>query len=145
MKLRGYLGVSLMIGLTAWLPFLLIIMLIGMYIINYSLRAAFINSFIPSLFIALAYGFILGVFYRVGTVKIKLNENKDALEKLVLEMSKFGYHPDNQVKNVITFTPNIYAGKAAGNISVIIKDDELVLTGPKYHIRKICKILKCQL
>jgi hypothetical protein len=143
MKLRGYLGVSIMISLTAWLPFMALIILIWMYVINYSLREAFLDSFIPSLFIAMAYGFIMGLFYRVGTVKIKLNENKDALDKLVLEMSKFGYHPDNQVKNVITFTPNIYAGKAAGNISVILKEDEIVLTGPMYHIRRICKKMKC--
>lgn len=143
MKLRGYLGVSIMIGLTAWLPFLLIIMLIGVYTTECSLKIAFLNSFIPALFIALVYGFMLGVFYRVGSATIKLKENTDAMEKLVLEMSKLGYHPHNQIKNVVTFTPNIYAGKAAGNISVILKENELVLTGPKYHIRKICRRLKC--
>jgi len=137
MKLRGYLGVSVMIGLTAWLPFLVIIMLITLFTGDFTLRAAFMNSFIPALFIALAYGFMMGVFYRVGTVKIKTTEKKDTLEKLVLEMSRLGYHPHNQVENVITFTPNIYAGKAAGNISAIIKDKELVLTGPKWHIRLI--------
>ncbi len=144
MKLRGYLGVSLMIGLTAWLPFLLIIMLIGIYTTECTLKNAFINSFIPALFIALVYGFMLGVFYRVGSVTIKIKDNADALESLVLEMSKLGYHPHNQIRNVVTFTPNIYAGKAAGNISVILKEDELVLTGPKYHIRRICKKLKCK-
>jgi ABC-type transport system involved in multi-copper enzyme maturation permease subunit len=143
MKLRGYLGVSVMIGLTAWLPFLLIIMLIVLYTGSYTLKAAFMNSFIPSLFIALVYGFVLGVFYRVGSATIKIKENADAMEKLVLEMSKLGYHPHNQIKNVVTFTPNIYTGKAAGNISVILKEDEIILTGPKWHIRKICRRLKC--
>ncbi len=142
MKLRGYLGVSLMIGLTVWLPFLAIIILILLFTEAYSLRAAFLNGFIPSLFIGLVYGFMMGVFYRVDTMKIKQAKSTDQLEKLVLELSKLGYHPHNKVENIITFAPIMYAGKAAGNISAIIKDNELILTGPKYHIRRIGKKLK---
>jgi hypothetical protein len=137
MKLRGYFGVSLMIGLTAWIPFLVIISVIWIYVQDISVRNAFINSFFPALFIAMAYGFMLGCFYRIGTVKIKHIDNKNILEDLTIEMSKLGYHPHNQVENVITFTPNIYAGKAAGNISAILKEHELVLAGPKWHIKRI--------
>jgi hypothetical protein len=142
MKLRGYFGVSLMIGLTAWIPFLIIMSVIWIYVEDVSIRVAFINSFVPALFIGLAYGFMLGCFYRVGTVKIKFADNQKAMEDLVIEMSKLGYHPHNQVENVITFTPNIYAGKAAGNISAIFKEHELVLAGPKWHIRRLRKLIK---
>jgi hypothetical protein len=137
MKLRGYFGVSLMIGLTAWVPFLIIIGLIWIYVEGFTIKQALLNSLMPSLYLGLIYGFSMGWFYRVDTVKVKPADGANVLEKLVLEMSYLGYHPDNQVENVFTFTPNIYAGKAAGNISAILKDKELVLTGPRYHIRSI--------
>jgi hypothetical protein len=137
MKLRGYFGVSLMIGIMAWLPFMVIISLIWIYVESYSLKLALINSLLPSLYLGLIYGFVMGWFYRVDTVRVKPADDKNMLEKLVLELAQLGYHPDNKVDNVITFTPNIYAGKAAGSISAILKENELVLTGPRYHIRRI--------
>jgi hypothetical protein len=77
----------------------------------------------------------------VDDVRIIKTQGKDLKDKLIIEMAKLGYHADNQCENVITFTPNIYGGRAAGNISVILKEDELVLTGPRYHIRLLRKKL----
>ncbi len=137
MKLRGYLGVSLMIGLMAWPPFLVIIGLIWIYVEDYTVKQALLNSLMPSLYLGLIYGFSMGWFYRVDMVRFKPAEGTPVLEKLVLEMAPLGYHIHNNTNNVITFTPNIYAGKAAGNISAILKESELVLTGPRFHIRRI--------
>jgi len=142
MKLRGYLGVSIMIGFISWLPFLLILTLLVAYVEEITIRLAFINCVIPSVVFGFLYGFSMGYFYRVDTIVIKKENAANRLDLLVIEMAKLGYHPDNQVENVITFTPNIYAGKAAGNISVILKTDELILTGARYHIRTLKKKLR---
>lgn len=141
MKLRGYLGVSIMISFISWLPFFIGYGFVMAYLEDYTVRQAFLNSFIPSVMFAILYGFTMGIFYRVDTVYVNKNESKDIKDKLIIEMAKLGYHPDNQVENVITFKPNIYAGRAAGNISVIYKDGELILTGPRFHIRNLKKRL----
>jgi len=141
MKLRGYLGVSIMIIFVSWPPLLVVLTLILTYVEEITIRLSFMNSLIPSIVFAVLYGFSMGYFYRVDTIIIKMTNVDNTRYKLIIEMAKLGYHPDNQVGNVITFTPNIYAGKAGGNISAIYLENELTLTGPRYHIRNLSRKL----
>jgi len=144
MKLRGYLGTSFMIAAIMWLPFLFIMMVLYLYSYSLDIGEAFRNSFLTSIVVAAMYGAILGFLYRIHHVTVLMPDVPERLEKLMLETAKLGYHTTNKSADIITFAPNIYGGKLAGNISVLLTSEKLVLTGPWYHTDTLARNLKAQ-
>lgn len=85
----------------------------------------------------LVFGIGVGYFARGMEFAFPVDPSVDVHTRMQLVLLDMGYRLDSQFQKIITFQPTMRAGLFADRIRVELKQGEVLIEGPRYHLEQM--------
>jgi hypothetical protein len=85
----------------------------------------------------LTFGIGVGYFARGMEISFAFDPSVDIHMRMQLLLLEMGYRLDNQFQKIMTFAPTMRAGLFADRIRIELKQGQVLVEGPRYHLEKL--------
>lgn len=94
-----------------------------------------------TIFEGIFFGLLMGLFlaskFKGETIKLKITNKKEFLNKINTKLSQIGYHLESTTDNFFTYKPSFQTGLLAGRITIAITQKEAVIVGASVYVKKL--------
>jgi hypothetical protein len=89
--------------------------------------------------VAMAIGIVAGWFLRGEILELGVGNPAEFRTRVSVALSDFGFEPAFSAENILSFKPSIWTGVLAGKVSVVLRDQEATIVGPRMYLKKLEK------
>ncbi|KPJ60295.1 MAG: hypothetical protein AMS15_06475 [Planctomycetes bacterium DG_23] len=91
------------------------------------------------IFLGIGLGLAMARLLKAETISMKFRDKHSFMSRLSIVLAEWGYHPESQIEDFITYKPAFPAGFGLidGKISVLMGDKSATIVGPHMSLLKL--------